>query len=513
MPDIGLRLPDPATFGPEYDAQVMAAARGRFQGRRDFMAARMGGSVGFIQTLQRRDAEIRKDVRSLRAHSHKLDNDNPWYRNYLRMMETDVAGPKGFTLQARIKKAGSNELWEDVNNALESAFRAWSKKGVCTVDGRHSLLGTTRLTARTLPMDGEVFIREVFGFKNGWGYALQLLDADLLDVDFNQEPGNGRNAVVMGVELDSWGRPMTYWFRSAKTAYSNSYPNGDGRRFPIPADQIIHVTDPERMNQTRGVPFAAPVMYVMAMTGAYLENELAASNWETSRFMTLQNKDGMGDWDAAKKAIGGGAFRQSGLHVEMLPPGWESSTPDLRHPNSALPPYLQVLLHAMAAGLGVSYHGLTRDPSQANYTATRADDMVDRPQKQRLQGVLIETMLERIYRNWLMMAVLSGKVSLPASLPLDQAYEHRWTARGWVLLDPLKDRQADQLGINMAVTTRTEICAEEGVDFEDVVKTLSYEQALLDKHGVKTVPTTVLTVPAESDSKTTQKGGADAASA
>lgn len=509
MSDLSLRLPDPASFGPEYDAQIFAAQKGRMKGQRDFMGARLGRGVSYINGLQRRDAEIRKDVTSMRAHSRQLDNDNPWMRNYLRMMETDTVGPKGFTLQARVKKPGTTELWEDVNDLLEADFKAWSLKGVCTVDGRHSFLGVQRLTGRTLPLDGEVFIREVYGAKNGWGYALQLLDADLLDVNYNQEPGNGRNAIVMGVELDSWGKPVRYWFRPAGVAYSIGYPNGDGRRYPIPAEEIIHVIDPERMNQTRGVPFVAPCMYLLAMLGAYLENELAASRFETERFMMLENPEGLGDFTAAQAV--GAKIVSSGLHAQVLPPGYKATAPDLRHPNANLPPYVQVMQHALAAGLGVSYHGLTRDPSQANYTATRADDMVDRPQKQRLQEVLVETMLERIYRNRLQMAYLSGKIKLPAGVTLDMALEHRWTARGWVLLDPLKDRQADQLGVNMAVTTRTEICAEDGVDFEDVVKQLKYEQDLLARHGVVVVPTTVITVPSENTNA--KKGAADAATA
>ena len=511
MTDLSLRLPDPASFGPDYLAQTLAAQRGRQTGQRDFLGARLGRGPSFINALQRRDAEIRKDVTSLRAHSRHLDNNNPWMRSYLRIMETDIVGPKGFTLQIRVRKPGSDDLWEDVNNTIETAFKAWGRKGVCTVDGRHSFLGVTRLTGRTLPCDGEVFIREVFGFKNGWGYALQLLDADLLDVNYNQEPGNGRNAIVMGTELDSWGRPIRYWFRPSNTAYSNSYPNGEGKRFPIPAEEIIHVCDPERMNQTRGVPFAAPAMYLIAMLGAYLENELAASRFETERFMMLENPEGLGDFAAAQAV--GAKIVSAGLHAQVLPPGYKATAPDLRHPNANLPPYVQTMQHALAAALGVSYHALTRDPSQANYTATRADDMVDRPQKQRIQGVLIETMLERITRNWLQMAYLSGKVKLPAQVTLDMASEHRWTPRGWVLQDPLKDRQGDVLGINNALTTRTEVCAEEGIDFEDVVKQLAYEQRLLAKHGVVLTPTTVLTVPAESEDKPAKKGESDAASA
>lgn len=508
MNDLSLRLPNPADFGHEYSAQFQPAQKGRQKGQRDFLGARLSRGTGFINSLQRRDTEIRKDVASLRAHSRHLDNNNPWMRNYLRIMETDVIGPKGFTLQVQVRKPKEETLWEPICTEIETAFKKWGKKGVCTVDGRHSFLGVCRLAGRTLPLDGEVFIREVFGYKNGWGYALQLLDADLLDLNLNQEASKDRNAIVMGTELDSWGKPVAYWFRASNTAYSNTYPYG-GKQFRIPAEEIIHIMDPERMNQTRGVPFAAPFMYLLAMLGVYLENELAASRFETERFMVLEN-DGTGDNDAGLKA--GASIMSSGLHAQVLPMGFKASAPDLRHPNAALPPYVQTLLHSVAAGAGVSYHGLTRDPSQANYTATRADDMVDRPQKQRLQGLFIETALERIYTNWLNMAYLAGKIKLPVGATLDMASEHKWTPRGWILLDPLKDRQADVLGINTGLDTRTDILAEEGKDFEEVARGLAREQKFLKDLGVVLTPTTVLTVPAESDG-TAKKGNADAATA
>ena len=511
--DLSLRLPDPATFGPDYDAQILGARRGKAKGQRDFLGARLGRGASFINALQRRDAEIRKDIYGLRAHSRHLDNNNPWMRNYLRMMVADIIGPKGFTLQVRMQKPGQKPgeevLWEEANDIAEAAFRDWSQQGVCTVDGRHSFLSLQHLTGRTLPLDGEGFIREVFGFKNGYGYALQFLDADLLDINLNQEPGNGRPPIVMGVELDSWGRPAAYWFRASNIAYSYSYPYG-GRQFRVPAEEIIHIMDPERVNQTRGVPFAAPVMYLLSMLGTYLENELAASRFETERFMALEN-DGSGDPAAAANAAA--QIMSSGLHAEVLPPGFKAVTPELRHPNSALPPYVQTMLHGLAAGLGVSYHGLTRDPSQANYTSTRADDMVDRPQKMRLQTLIEKVALNRIYANFIDMAYLSGKLKLPTGATLDMAKNHRWIPRGWVQLDPLKDRQGDILGLNNALETRTKICGEDGEDFEDVVRTLAYEQRLLKKYGVTLTPTTVITTPAEAENQSSKKGEADAASA
>lgn len=502
--DLSMRLPDPSTFGPDYDAQFKPA---RNAGQRDYLGARMGRGPSWINALQRKDAEIRKDGASLRAHSRHLDNNNPWMRNYLRIFVADIAGPNGFTLQARVKKQGSkNELLTDFCDECERKFKKWGRLGTCTVDGRYSWLAVQQLTARTLPLDGEVFIREIWGAKNEFGYALQFLDADLLDHTFNQEPGNGRNAVVLGVELDSWGNKIAYWFRASSTAYSAGYPFG-GNRYRIPAEQIIHVLDPERVNQTRGVPFAAPVMYPLSMLGAYLENELAASKFESQRFMGLEN-DGTGDDEAGRKAAN--RIVSDGLFVEVLPPGFRTTTPDLRHPNSALSPYVLTMLHMISAGLGVSYHGIARDPSEANYTSTRADDMVDRPQKQCVQQLFIDILLERVYRNWLQASVLSGAIALPRGLKIEDALEHRWTPYRRQQLDPLKEGQASVLKVNNALNSRTNLLAEEGLDFEEVVDQLSYEERYMRDKGVTLTPTTVPSVPAEDNEKKPKKGESNA---
>jgi lambda family phage portal protein len=460
------------------------ALAGKSTGERDYLGARLGRGMSYIVGLQRQDAEIRRDIAGLRAHSRFLDKNNPWMRSFLRIMETDLVGPKGFTLQAQLRK-GNGDLWEPYNANIEAAFKEWSSRETCCVDGRFSFLQVQRQMGRSLPLDGEVFIREVFGFDNGFGYALQFLDPDLLDHNVNQESGNGQNAIVMGVELDTWGRPVAYHFREPSLAWSQSYPYGSGR-IRIPAEEIIHVYDPERANQTRGVPHAAPVMYVLAMLGGYLEAELAASRYEAERVVVYKSPDGTAD----DRSIQGAAntMTSPGLHATWLPTGVDIQPLDLKHPNSAFPPYVQCLQHALAAGLGVNYHALTRDLSQTNFSSMRGGELIDRDQKRRLQGLMIDAALGRIYRNWLKWAWVARKVTLPPGVGLAQASAHKWAARGWDWVDPLKDIQADVLAVNNCMDTLTNVLAERGLDFEEIATERAREQALLKALGVELAP-------------------------
>ncbi len=462
---------------------ALSALRGK-TAQRDYLGARLGRGASYIVGLQRQDAEIRRDIAGLRAHSRFLDKNNPWMRSYLRIMETDLIGPKGFTLQSQIRK-NDGSLWEPFNTNIETAFKEWSRQGVCTADGMYSFLMVQRLWGRSLPMDGEVFIRELFGFDNGFGYALQFLDPDLLDHNYNLEASKGQNAIVMGIEKDAWGRPVAYWFRDPGVAWSQSYPWGS-ERIRIPADEIIHLMDPERANQSRGVPWAAPVMYILAMLGGYLENELAASRYEAERVVAFQSKEGTAT--NAELASAAATITSPGLHAAWVPTGMEMVTPDLKHPNTAFSPYVQKLEYSLSGGLGVNYHALTRDVSQANYSSSRTAELVDRDQKRRIHGLMIDQGLERIYRNWLKYAWLAGKVKLPPGVGLAQAAAHKWTARTWEWVDPLKDGQSVVLMVNNAFTSRTAELAKRGIDFEELVDQLAYEQKLLKDKGVELAP-------------------------
>jgi capsid protein len=56
--------------------------------------------------------------------------------------------------------------------------------------------------------------------------------------------------------------------------------------------------------------------------------------------------------------------------------------------------------------------------------------------------------------------------------------------RGWAWVDPLKDIQASVMAINNGLDTRTDVNAENGREFEEIVTTLAAEKALAAKLGL-----------------------------
>lgn len=456
--------------------------------------------VSFITELQSKDAEVRKDVAALRANARRLANDNPYMRRYLRTIGGQVVGPDGVVLQSQFqtRKGAIRSSWAE---AVESAWAEWGKKGTCTVCGRYSWTDVQRLWVRTAALDGEVFVRVVRGARNPFGFALQLLDADLLDHTLHRPAGRGLNAVVMGVEVDAWGRPVAYHFTDpADTAVT--YPRG--RKIRIPASEILHGMDPERVNQTRGVPWTAPVMYLLSMLGSYWEAEVAAARHEAERVGFLKGTpDAEGNPTSAEGAEH--VIPSTALQYIGLPAGVDVVTPDLVHPGAAFAEFSKAMLKGIASGLGISYSALASDLTEVSYSSIRQGAIEEREYYRELQrGLLIEGLADPVFGAWVEMAVLTGGLQVPANAGLAQVAARTWEPRGWDWVDPKNDTESKIAAIAAGLDTRTRVLAEKGQSFQDVVAKLAEEQQALADAGV-----TVTTQPAKTGPQA--QGGANAA--
>ncbi len=126
------------------------------------------------------DAELYRDLKILRSRSRELCINNDYARRFLKRTSTNVIGANGIRLQLRASSNSENFL-QDKNNYILEQFDNWSKKGICTVDGRLSWIDCQKLFLESVARDGEVIIRLVKGFDNEFGFALQFIEADHLD--------------------------------------------------------------------------------------------------------------------------------------------------------------------------------------------------------------------------------------------------------------------------------------------------------------------------------------------
>jgi capsid protein len=140
--------------------------------------------------------------------------------------------------------------------------------------------------------------------------------------------------------------------------------------------------------------------------------------------------------------------------------------------------------NTMAAGLGVSAETLTADLSRANFSSLRAGKGEERDEWRMLQRVLFEGLHQPVFDAWLPAAMAAGRVPLPLSR-LDKFRSATWRPRGWASVNPKDDANARKTEVEMGLRSRTEIAAERGRDYADIVAELAAEQRLLDANGVR----------------------------
>lgn len=456
--------------------------------RRAFDAAALNRlTASWLGAAARIDDELKGDLDRLRARSRDLANNNDYVRKFLRMVERNIVGPQGFVLQARVMNdpaRGDRAATPDTlaNAAIERAWYEWSSRGVADISGRMSFPELCRAVASTCARDGEALLRFIRGTASGnrFGLALQMLDPARLATDMNRAAADGRNAIVMGVEVDAAGRPAAYWIRLASHAAER-----------VEAADILHVYRAERPEQTRGIPWTHSAMLRLHNLKGYEEAAIINARVGAAKMGFFVTPDGTGK-DLAQED--GGAFVQEVAAGEfgVLPAGYDFRAFDPDYPHQQYGEFVKAQLRGIAAGLDVAYNNLANDLEGVNYSSIRAGVLEERDQWMALQDWFIDAFLEPVFSEWLPLALLNQAITMPngSALPfakLDKFRAHEWQGRRWSWVDPLKDIEAARLAVKSGVASPQQIAAQTGQDIEDVLDAIAAFEAMARQKSVTLV--------------------------
>lgn len=442
--------------------------------------------------------DIRAALPVLRARSRWLAQNDGYSKGFLRLLRRNVVGPTGFTLQMRVKNDRGDGQDKNANARIEDAWAEWSRVGSCDVTGRLSLADFCRLTITTVGRDGEALVRLLKGTGfNRFGLALQALDVSRLEESLNTVGGSSvlagmrladGNVVRQGVEVNRWGRPVAYWLRT-------TVPNDDTIRLPgrgiyerVPAESILHlfVTDwPD--GQARGVPWLEAGIRSLAMLDGYSEAELTAARVAAGKMGFYKLDGDAEDLDGELQSDGTLVQQAEAGSFELLPKGVEVETFDPQHPNAAFKDFVGAILRQAAAGAGISYNAFANDAGGLNYSALRATELEDRDEWRTLQDWMIGAFARPVFSAWLREALITGALGLPAGklFKFDAAH---FVGRGWQWVDPQNEVKAAAAAVSLGITSRTQLVAERGGDFEDTAAELAAEAETLAKIPLPAAP-------------------------
>lgn len=423
------------------------------------------------------DQEIKSDALKLKERARDLVRNWPYARRFVQLVAANVVGPDGITLQPQVKSR-NDEYDERVNAALLDAWTRWGRAETCTVDGRLSWLDVQRLWAQSEPTDGEFLLRMVSGFDNDFGFALQVIDPDQLDLKYSRTPGTDQNEIRMGVEIDRWGRRVAFHFLTAHP--SEAYRTGQPERIRVPADEVVHLFHVTRPQQTRGLTWFHSVLLASRMLDGYLEAELVAARIAAATGGFIQPDKELGG-EAQTPGPEETIDMQAGSFYRLAP-GETMQTFNPEHPTGAFADFHKAVLRQIAAGLGVAYASLANDLSDANYSSMRSGKLAEQDEWKVLQRRLIEQFCERVYRAWLPQALASGQLRLPVDV--DRYLAVRFQPRTWPWVDPSVDIDSAHAEVQLGINSRTRIAASQGRNLREVFAELDKENQLAAEFGL-----------------------------
>lgn len=440
----------------------------------------------WISATTSMDAEIRTSLRTLRNRSRDLGRNNDYVKNiFTRTIPNNVIGT-GIPFQAQVRMQRGGKLDPKTNDAIEQAWCDWSRKDSCHVAGMQSFQDIERTIVRCLAEGGEYvvrFIYQPFG-RSKIPFALELIDADRLDENFNETLPNG-NIVVMGVEKNKWLRPVAYWFLPKNPGDINIITPSiqADARIRVPASDIVHGFIMERENQTRGVPWlASAIMRIRQMQG-YEEAEIIAARAAASLMGFIESPEAEPDSDGEQNGELVQDFEPG--TIRHLAPGEKMNIPNVSRPGGAFDPFMRLMLRGVAAGAGASYESISRDYSQSNYSSSRLALIDDRDNWRVLQAWVIRNFHQVVFERWLDLAVLSGQIKLSGyELAPEKFQAVKWMPRGWTWVDPEKEVRAYAVAVRNGFTTLSEVVAQEGKDIEELMRQRARELELADELGL-----------------------------
>jgi lambda family phage portal protein len=424
------------------------------------------------------DEEIRSDLVTIRARSRYVAQNSAVIQRYLSSLKVNVLGENGFTLQVRGRNPDGT-LDTAANNLIEELWQDWQY--YCDIEGKLNFFEMLNMIIESVARDGEIFIYIDDAYQgNKYHIALQLIEADYCDV--NHWSTNAGNQIRCGIEYDSQNRIVAYWFKQQ---------NGYKR---IDASNIIHLFKRERVWQSRGYPWIAPVIIDAIHLQQYIKAAVVNARIGAAKMGFYKQKDISVDISAvaSEKDIGGKLYDSvTPGQFGILPAGMELQVFDPKYPDQQFADFVKAIIRNIAIGLNVSYESLSGDLSQVNYSSARVGLLAERDYFKSVQRWFKEVFLYKIFERWLDNVFLLGLVRFENGIvpyqKKDKYMNYEFIGRGYDWVDPEKDIDAKIKEIMAGLSSWSEVAAMKGKNLEDIVAQIQKDKEIFAKKGIKVI--------------------------
>lgn len=421
------------------------------------------------------NTQIRAYGRTVLARSRYLAANNPYAASAKEAFVSALVGcgikPSSLTTDASLK-AEIQQVWNDWTDEADA-------------DGITDLYGLQSIVAAEMFEAGECFIRLRSRFASDGltvPLQLQIIPAEMLPLEKNQDFGAGGRRIECGIEFDGIGKRVAYHFLRRHPGSDLALPAGKSEFTIVPADEVLHLYKPIRAGQIRGLPHTLSAIAKLAIMDQYDDAELERKRIAAlfGAFITKATPEGdplggttqpddtenADDTTAPANSVG----LEPGATVD-LEPGESVLFAEPADVGGNYEAFQYRTLLAIAAGFGVPYAAMTGDLRQTSYGSIRAGLVEFRRRVEAMQwSVMIFQFCRPVWRRWLDEAVLDSAVEMSPADYLKQRRDLmrvKWITPKWEWIDPLKDLQAERLAVRAGFKSRSDVVEASGFDPEE----------------------------------------------
>lgn len=503
---MGRRQPQLALQGPGFD--VSASALQNSTNVVTDPAAHHGASrfahdvATWIPKRGSADWDLLPDLTNLVIRSRDIERNNGVAKGGVQTITDNVVGT-GLRLSARpdYMALGQTKEWaQDWRRKVESIWCAWWWTTACHAG---DTMTGDQMTAQQFKAginNGSYIGLPLWIPDRGDGFStkLQTVEADRLSQPYGAFESSRMRG---GIEFGIYGEPIAYNIK--RTHPGDPWINTDAfgweripRRTEFGRLRVIHGFDPERSGQSRGKPLLTSVLPQFKQLDRYTNAEIMAavvnamvamvieSPMSHEQVMELFENDG-NRYQAAREAHA--VSLRGGTAISTFP-GDKVSGFLPQRPASGFGAFIENIYRIIGVGLDMPYELLMKDFSKTNYSSARAAMLEAWRSFNRRRDWLGTQWMDPIYWLFLEEMVNAGRIDAPGF------YENRWAyqrckwigpGRGWV--DPVKEADASVIRINANLSTLEQECAEQGLDWEEVLEQRAAEIAYMKKLGLEIV--------------------------
>jgi lambda family phage portal protein len=419
------------------------------------------------------------------ARARWLNRNNPYAKAALRSWRAASVG-------AGIKPSSLIEE-QTTRERVNAAWLAFTDEA--DAENITDLYGLERRVSAEVFLAGECFVRLRPRLPEDGltvPLQLQLLPAEQLPMHSPRLEASA-NPIRLGIEFDRIMRDkrVAYWFRNgnpndATLSFQDALQAGKLTR--VPAEQIIHVFDPQETGQIRGLTSYGAAMVRMFHLDLYDDAELERKKQQAryAAIITSTNDENMAVQSALDDIpiapYGPGAYVQlaPGETVEFSPPG---------EVGGSYEPFQFRNLLAIAAALGIPYHELSGDLTKANYASSRAGLVAYRSDVEAFQhAVLVFQFLRRVWQVWMDAAVIAGVLPFSATAYRADMATFRaakFITPKWNWVDPWKDAKAEALMVSEGFKSRGDVVESLGEDVEQLDRRIAEDNQRAKELGLQ----------------------------